>query len=279
MLATLNSPVNAGAWVQEKYGYFFKLSGTYLYTNQEFDNEGNTRDIRANDDGVANTSYKEVTLTGYLEYGYTDRLTFVANLPFKITSSKRTELPSPENPPRNVDVVTGGLSDVIVSGRLLLFGRSTPLSIQAGVKIPMGYDRVPPDEGSPLGSGKVDVEGWVQAGASLYPVPAYFTGQFGYRMRGGTGISDEYLFQVEAGLTPSRWLLKATLDGIISATTPVDQESSTVTTTNTDVVKLIPTVGYSISPRFAVGAEAFITLHGKNTVAGITYVLGIVFSR
>lgn len=255
------------------------MTGTYLYTDQEFDSEGNTRNIRANDDGVSNTSFKEVTLTGYLEYGFTGRLTFVAAVPFKVISSKRKELPSPGNPERNVEVVTGGFSDVTVSGRLLLLGRSAPLSVQAGVKIPMGYDRAPPDEGSPLGSGEVDVEGWVLAGASLYPLPAYATGQFGYRLRGGLGIADEYLFQVEAGLTPSRWLLKATLDGIISAKTPVDQESSTVTTTNAGVVKLIPTLAYSFSPRFAVGAEAFITLHGKSTVAGATYVLGVAFSR
>jgi hypothetical protein len=273
------SPAVAGAWVQKKRGYFFKLTGSYLYTNREYDSEGNVNDIRANDKGVTNTSYKEVALSGYLEYGFTDRVTLVTNFPFKIVTSKRTELPTPENPLRTVEVVTGGLSDFTVSARLLLLGRAAPLSVQGGVKIPLGYDRFPPEEGAPLGSGKVDVEGWVLAGTSLYPLPAYVTGQVGYRLRDGQGISDEFLFQAEAGLTPSPWYLKATLEGTYSTTTPVEQESSTVTTTNTDVLKLIPTLGYDFSPWFTIGAEAFITLRGKNTVAGTTYVLGVAFTR
>lgn len=279
VLVAQHSPAIAGAWVQKQRGYFFKLTGSYLYTNQEYDSEGNVNDIRANDDGITNTSYKEVALTGYLEYGFTDRVTLVTNFPFKIVTSKRTELSTPDDPQRTVEVVTGGLSDFTVSARLLLFGRAAPLSVQGGVKIPLGYDRFPPEEGAPLGSGKVDVEGWVLAGTSLHPLPAYVTGQVGYRLRDGQGISDEFLFQAEAGLTPSPWYMKATLEGTYSAKTPVEQESPTVTTTNTDVLKLIPTVGYDFSPWFAVGAEAFITLNGKNTVAGTTYVLGVVFTR
>jgi hypothetical protein len=279
VLALGHSSVQAGAWVQEKQGYFFKLTGTYLYTTEEFDSEGNIRPIRADDTGIINATYKDVTATGYLEYGVTGRLTMVANLPFKVVTSTRTEFPSPDTPMRNVEVVTGGFSDLWLSGRFLLFGKATPLSVQAGVKIPMGYDAAPPDEGAPLGSGEADVEGLVLAGASLYPVPAYVTGHFGYRLRGGRGIADEYLFQAEVGLTPGAWLFKVTLDGIYSAETPDDQGSATVTVTNQDVLKAIPTVGYAFNERFSIGAEAYHILHGKNTVAGTTYVLGIVFTR
>jgi hypothetical protein len=279
VLALANSPARSGAWVQSKHGYFLKLTGTYLYTTEEFDSEGNILPIRAGEPGIENATYKEVTATGYLEYGVTERLTLVANLPFKIVTSQRTELPAPGSPMRHVEVVTGGLADLTVSGRYLMFGKATPVSVQAGVKVPMGYDAAPPDQGAPLGSGKVDVEGHLLAGASLYPVPAYLTGQIGYRLRGGMGIADEYLFQVEAGLNPGFWLFKVTLDGIYSAKAPEEEESSTVTVTNQDVLKVIPTIGYTFTKRFWIGAEAYHPLHGKNTVAGTTYAVGIAFTR
>lgn len=279
ILTLQHSTVRAGAWVQNKHSYFLKLSGTYLYTTEEFDSEGNLQDIRAQDSLITDTSYEEVTATAYLEYGLTGRLTLVANLPFKIVTSKRTELPVPGVPQRNVEVVTGGLSDLTLSGRFLLTNNKMPISIQAGLKIPLGYDPSPPDEGTPIGSGKVDAEAILLAGSSLYPVPAYITGGFGYRVRGGTGISDEYLFQVEVGLTPGNFLIKATLDGVYSTAEPEEQESSTTTVTNPDILKIIPTIGYSFTPRFAIGAEVFHVLEGKNTVAGTTYVLALVFMR
>jgi hypothetical protein len=278
-LATSHAPAFAGAWVQNKSGYFFKLSGHYLYSTREFNSDGDLQNIRESETTITETSYQDVGLTGYLEYGITNRFTMVANLPFKILTSKRTELPSPGSPIRKVEVVTGGLADLTLSGRFLLFGGGTPISVQAGAKIPMGYDASPPDEGAPLGSGKVDLEGQLLAGASLYPIPAYFTGQVGYRYRNGTGIADEYLFQVELGLTPGRLLLKVTVDGLYSAETPDDRGSATTTVTNQDVVNLIPTIAYGFTPWFSVGAEVFHTLSGKNIVAGTTYVVGVVVTR
>jgi hypothetical protein len=279
LLVAAYAPAAAGAWVRAKSGYFFKLSGSHLYTTEEFDEAGDIREIRGNEPSITNTSYRESALTGYLEYGLTGRLTLVANLPFKIVTSRRTEAPSVGVPEKDVEVVTGGLSDLTASGRYLLIGGATPVSVQGGLKLPLGYDPSPPEEGAPLGSGKIDVEGHLLAGASLYPVPAYITGQFGYRWRGGTGIADEYLFQVEIGLTPGSWLIKTTLDGVYSAGTPDDRGSATTTVTNQDVLKLIPTVGYTPVPWFTFGAEAFFTLEGKNIVAGTTWALAVVITR
>ena len=276
LVSLTNSAAHGGAWVQKKSGYFFKLTGGYLYTTEEYDSAGNTQNIREGESGISNTSYKEVNITGYLEYGVTDRFTAVANLPFKVVTSKWTEAATNDGPSRTVEVVNGGLSDLTLAGRFLLFGKSNPVSIEAGVKLPLGYDATPPDGGAPLGSGKVDVEGALLAGAGLWPIRAYATGAIGYRIRGGSGIADEYLFRVEGGFTPGDWLAKATLEGIYSAETPGDQESSTVAVTNQDVLKIIPTVAYRFHYRFAVGAELIHTLAGKNTVSGTTYTVGIL---
>jgi hypothetical protein len=276
MLSVFAAASNAGAWVQKKKAYFFKLTGSYLYTTEEYDANGNLQTIREGEPGISETSYEELAATGYLEYGASDRFTMIANLPFKIVTSRRTEAPSPSAPTRTVEVVSGGLSDLWLGGRFLLFGTSTPFSIQGGVKLPLGYDASPPDEGAPLGSGKVDVEGLVQAGMGIWPIRAYFTGQAGYRLRGGTDIADEYLFQLEGGFTPGNWLIKATLDGVYSTGSHEDQGSSTVLVTNQDILKIIPTVAYRAHYRLAIGAEVFHILSGKNSVAGTTYAIGIV---
>lgn len=276
-LFALSTAAYAGAWIQKKNAYFFKLTGSYLYSTEEYDANGNLQTIREDEPGISETSYKELAATGYLEYGASDRFTIIANLPFKIVTSRRTESPTPGTPTRNVEVVTGGLSDLLLGGRFLLFGTSTPISIQGGVKLPLGYDASPPDEGAPLGSGKVDVEGLVQAGMGIWPIRAYITGQAGYRLRGGNDIADEYLFQLEGGFTPGNWLIKATLDGVYSAGSHEDQGSSTILVTNSDVLKVIPTVAYRVHYRLAIGAEVFHILSGKNTVAGTTYAIGIVF--
>ncbi len=276
-LSVFSAAAHAGAWVQKKNAWFFKLTGSYLYSTEEYDADGNLQTIREGEPGISETSYKELAATGYLEYGASDRFTIVANLPFKIVTTHRTEAPSPGAPTRSVEVVTGGLSDLLLGGRFLLFGTSTPLSIQGGVKLPLGYDTSPPDEGAPLGSGKVDVEGLVLAGMGIWPIRAYITGQAGYRLRGGNDISDEYLFQLEGGFTPGNWLIKATLDGVYSTGSHEDLGSSTVIVTNQDVLKVIPTIAYRVHYRLAIGAEVFHILSGKNTVAGTTYAVGIVF--
>jgi hypothetical protein len=276
LVALIHSSAYGGAWVQKKRSYFLKFMAGYLYTTEEYDSEGNIRRIREGDTGIDQTSYKEMSLVGYLEYGVTERFTVTANLPFKVVTSKRREAATADAPMRTVEVVTGGLSDLWLSGRLLLMGESTPLSIQAGVKLPLGYDATPPDGGAPLGSGKLDLEAALLAGAGIWPIRAYFTGSVGFGLRGGTNIANEYLFRVEGGFTPGNWLAKATLEGVYSADKSASDESSTLVITNQDVLKLIPTVAYRFHYRFAVGVEAIHTLAGRNTVAGTTYFAGIL---
>jgi hypothetical protein len=277
LVSVLPSAGLSGAWVQKKGGYYLKLTAAHIYTTEEFDSAGNLRPIREGEPGIGNTSYRELYLFGYLEYGVAKRLTLVANLPFKIATSRRTELPGPGSPMRSVEVVTGGLSDLNVSARVLLFGTSAPVSVQAGAILPLGYDPSPPGQGAPLGSGKVDFEGLLLSGVSLWPIRAYLTGHAGYRIRGGSEFADQYLYQVEGGVTPGPWFAKVTLEGIYSARKGAGGGSATIATTNQDVLKLIPTIAYRFDHRFALGAELIHTVSGKNTVAGTTYSVEVVF--
>ena len=101
-LSVFSAAAHAGAWVQKKNAYLFKLTGSYLYSTEEYDADGNLQTIREGEPGISETSYKELAATGYLEYGASDRFTIVANLPFKIVTTHRTEAPSPGAPTRSV---------------------------------------------------------------------------------------------------------------------------------------------------------------------------------
>lgn len=262
-----------------------KLSGTYLYSEKEFDHLGDEVDIRAGDELITETSYRDIGFAGYVEYGLTDRLTIVGTLPFKILTSKRTELGTFGGPTEAVEVVTGGLSDLNLSARYPLVKGPLPVAVQAGAKVPLGYDRTPGDEGAPLGSGKIDVEAHLLAGASLYPFPGYLTGGAGYRLRGGN-LSDQFVFSLEGGVTFPRFQVKAAIDGTYSADAPPElvdpaggQTSSITRITDQDILKISPGVSFAVGRGAYLTAEAYYIVAGKNTVAGTTYSIGLVFQQ
>ena len=80
---------------------------------------------------------------------------------------------------------TVGFADLTVSGRYALLDASFVVSLQGGVKLPLGYQEQPDNDGAPLGTGDVDFEGHLLVGKSLFPIPAYLTGSIGYRCRTG----------------------------------------------------------------------------------------------
>ena len=273
----------AGAWVRKKAGYYFKTSGAYLFATDEYDHNGNVVDIFSNLLLVDNTSFRDVGVSAYFEYGITDRLTLVGSLPFKVLSSERRELANENTPVRRLELVNGGLSDLWMSLRYPLVRGPLILSLQGGAKLPLFYDPSPPNEGSPLGSAKVDVEGRVLVGKSLYPFPGYLGVEAGYRLRGGN-LDDEILLGAEGGVTLGRVFTKVGVDALFSTVDPRDltvsaDDGRSVLVANQDIVKLNPVVGYSITAGLTVTAEIFHVLSGKNTVKGTTYSVGLVFER
>ena len=161
------------------------------------------------------------------------------------------------------------------------------LSVQAGAKIPLAYSN-PPDQGLPaLGTGYVDGIAELNLGVSLYPLPAYLSAGAGYVVRGGP-LNDEMIFNVQAGYTLRRLFLKLELQGIKNTVDPPDRAGMPVSQPgdvgqlqfgDQDVLKLIPVVSYSLSKRFQITGEMYHVLGGKNTLAGTTYALGIIFQR
>jgi len=279
----LATSVSAQAWVQKEDGYFFKLAASYLTTEEMFDFQGNRTSLFADDSTKSNGTYNEFAITAYLEYGINDYLTFVGNLPFKIVANTFTE-DLPPLDPREVTLANGGMSDLTVSLRMQAV-KKPALAIQGGVKIPLGYEQNPDNNGPRLGTGKADAELSVLGGVSLWPVPAYISGGLGYRWRGGQEFHNEFVFNVETGYTLRRLFMKVRLEGTNNVE-DLSQIPANATATerqdnigDQDIYKFLPTVTYHFTPGFSATAEAYQTFAGKNTVYGTTWAVALEWNK
>jgi hypothetical protein len=277
---------HGGAWVQKQDSYYFKVAVSYLDTDRELNFNGDEVDILSGDTLSIDASYRDLTISTYVEYGITDRITVVGTLPFKVLTSRRTQLSDlAPDIRRDIDATTGGLGDLGLGLRYPLLSAPFPVSLQGTVKLPLGYDRSPENMGPPLGSGHVDIEGALLAGVSLYPFPAYLTGGAGYRVRGGD-LADEMVFNVEGGVTWRRIMARLGADATLSTADPPDlgqagdgRASSSVVITEQDVVKITPAVAVLLSNEISLVFEAFHIVDGKNTVTGTTWSAGIAFRQ
>lgn len=266
----LASAAFAGAWTQNKGGYYFKVGTSYL---------NSTRDIDANGDQIqkANTGELiDLNYSAYLEYGLLDRLTLVSSVPYKRLQDTRTwrDLNS---------VVTGttlerrrGFGDMEMRLRWLLINKPVVASIAVGGKIPLWYDE-DPSTLVPLSSKKVDADVRILLGQSLYPAPIYVTGEAGYRIRGG-GFSNEGFYALEVGITVDRFLFKGYLSGIRTFGTcnPVEEVGLIG---DQNVLKLSPGIIYRLTDWLELSVDMIHIAAGCNTAAGNTFLFGIAFKR
>ncbi|UCH85559.1 MAG: hypothetical protein JSW50_07700 [Candidatus Latescibacterota bacterium] len=277
------------AWVKSRGEYFLKLYGAYLYTTQEFDSNGELQDLFEEDASKTDASFRDISFVGYLEYGLTDNLTLVTELPFRIFTSEETVVAGP-GLMRKVSRTNGGLSDLTVHLRVPILKKSLAWSVQGGIKIPLGYEKVPDNGGPALGTGELDAELTTHAGLSLYPIPAYLSGGVGYRFRGGE-FNDEILYDAEAGITLGRLFVKLRVEGVENTHNPPDVAGSTIVISpregtittivvgDQNYVKILPTLSFDLNDNAAITAEAFHTVAGNNTLAGTTYAAGLIFTR
>lgn len=279
--------LHAGAWPQKKSGYFLKWSVNYLFTTREFNHEGRKLAIFQERLVYKNTSFRDVNLAFYGEYGLTSRLTWVASLAAKVLTSKRTELIGGGLLERDVTVSTAGVADLFAGLRYGLRLQPVVLSVQSAIKLPLGYERRPENDGPPLGTGDVDVEWQLLVGRSLFPV--YLTGGIGYRYRSGP-LHDEWFFSLEAGAALGPCTVKLTVDGLKNTVPPPDIVGQPITTPlpggggtlpniiigDQDIFKISPSVIVRWREGWAFQVEALHIFAGKNTISGTIYSLGLV---
>ncbi|MCE2441424.1 MAG: hypothetical protein J4F39_18630 [Candidatus Latescibacteria bacterium] len=258
------SHASAGAWTQKRGDYYFKLAGGYLNTTQDIDAAGDK--VRKDGEG----ELRDVNCTAYLEYGITDAFTLVATAPYKNMKDTRTFQTGTALERR------WGFGDVEVRMRRLLWNRDFVASVAAGGKIPTWLED---DESTrvPLSTKKVDGDVRLLVGKSLYPFPGYFTGEVGYRLRGGT-FSNEWFYTLEGGVTYDRVLIKGFISGIrtFGNCEPGDEVGLIG---DQNILKISPGIIYRVTPRVEVSMDLIHIASGCNTTAGNTFFVGVALKR
>ena len=256
---------DAGAWAQKTGEYYFKLSALTATYREEFDEAG-TRVPRSG--GMGELS--DFSLGAYLEYGIDDDWTLVASAPYKRLTDERTLAAGIARESNR------RLGDLELRLRRPLRLQPLVISVALGGKIPLGYPaRL--DTRVPVGTGKIDTDLRLLVGRSFHPVPAYATGELGFRLRGGD-FGNETFFSIETGASSGRLLLKARLDGVRTlGECGASGQGGLIG--DQDILKLSPGVIYGLPGDAELSFELIRTAAGCNTTSGNTWILGIARKR
>lgn len=274
--------LDAGGWPQEKGKSFIQLTYGTSSSNTVYKFDGETK--YPTDNGGATVRDFPLADRGlflYLEYGLTEDLTLVADAAFKrsviTTPIERRE--------------TQGLGDIGIAARYRVW-QSGPhvLSARAGLTLPTGYNR---DLTPPLGNGIPTLSLGGEYGISFYPIPAYATAAFGYRIRPSiyafSGLQNEteefepdyadaVYTDLEGGYTiANRLLLKAGLRFMTTVRSDDNDFDVRHPPETEQYLKVGGGVGLSVYRGFSLSADIFATPLGKKTANSLDLFIGLAW--
>jgi len=290
LLIILQSNICAGAWTQKSGSYYIKFETSYLKTFKEYNHKGEQLNILEEQFIFKDAFFRDISLRAYAEYGLFNNLTIIGKLPIKISTSGYflDDLYSQGE----VSRTTTGLGDLNVALKYGVITQPVAVAVRGGLKIPMGYEKHPDNGGPQLGSGEIDLQGMVEIGLSLHPLPMYLGGGIGYHNRGGA-LHDEFVYHLETGYTLDQWFFKLYFNGIKNTKTPPDLYGDEIQLPLTggggitpdyifgdiDLNQISFTLSRQIKEGMSIEATVYQILSGKNTVTGQTYSLGLAIYK
>jgi hypothetical protein len=251
-----------GAWTAEKGASYNRLAINYYYSEKNYIDDSDR--LSFPDDG----SFQDINLNYYVEYGLTDRTTFIGSLYNKWIKKEDD----------TVEMKTWGMGDVDLALKHKLVDNSFGVvSAQGLVKIPELYDE---DDTLPLGNGQYDFELRILYGRSIRPIlPGYYNAEIGYRWR-AEQPSDEFRFLAEFGVDFSeKFYGRVKLDGLLGVDNgekSVDSSGNPTISNDFDLIKLDVALGYKMTKRWGLEAAYTPSIYGQYTAAGATYTLALV---
>ncbi len=279
ILVLLPLPLLArGAWNQKPDGYYIKLGPTFLTANQEYDLQGDLRDIFNDPANFRNPSFGITNIGFYAELGLTDWLTGTLSTQYSVAVREATL-------PNGVDTSqsASGLGDIWLGGRVRLLpdGGSIVGAVTLGLKLPTGS----PNQEIPLGTGVIDYEGAVAFGGpfALAELPGYWQSSGGYRLRNRG--ANELTYQAEIGVTIAETLmLQGVVDGVHSFA-DFDAASSAiggmVSTASSDqsFARWNANFIYSLSPDTDLTVGYGHTFSGRNALSAGAFGVGVAWKK
>lgn len=269
-LLLVRQEANAGAWTQQRGEGYYKLGLRVVRATRFYEPGGNRISIPTTGD---------YTTSFYGEYGLTDRLTLVVDVPFKrITLNRQVERTS-GFVLFDGDAKTGVAdSEFGVRFGLIRKGQSV-LSAELLFGIPIGDDTQ--QSGLLTGDGEFNQLFKLQFGQSLYPKPVYFSGEVGFNNR-TNGYSDEFRYAAEMGYTfHNKVLAIFRIRGVESLKNGDGALGGMVGLFANDQSYLSygPELVYSVDRTFGVSVGIEGATRGENVLSAVAFSLGFSVNR
>ena len=274
LLAFLFTAVlSAGPWPQGKGKGYLKVYEFWLRFDQHYTSTGEL-DPNATL-GLYNTAL-------YGEYGLTDRLTAVVNLPFYSRNVINNQVSGTRGNVVIPGEAIGGLGDTDVALRYTLTKPQarTPVSATLTLGLPLGEAAGGEQGNLQTGDGEFNQLLTVGVGHS-FADNIYATASVGVNNR-TNGFSDEFRYNLEAGLALANnrvWLI-GRLNGVTSfqnGETAATVSSTSVFSNNAEFLSVGGEVNVYVSKRFGLSAGAATAVSGRIIAAAPAYSAGVFF--
>jgi len=263
----------AGPWPKPKGEGYFKLYQFWLQFDQHFTTTGEL-DPNATL-GLYNTAI-------YAEYGLTDRLTGVMNLPFYSRNVINSQVSMTRGNVIIPGEAIGGLGDAELAARYALTapGASFPIAATLTLGLPLGEAAGGEQMNLQTGDGEFNQMLTLSAGKSLAD-NLYATASIGVNNR-TKGFSDEFRFGLEAGLGIANnriWLI-GRLDGVnsfMNGETAATISSTSVFSNNAEYVSIGGELNVYVTDKLGVSAGVATAVSGRIIAAAPAFTAGVFY--
>jgi protein XagA len=253
LLMALPLYATAGAWLRAPNESYAKVGVSNFQSNEIYGPKSNQT--------LPGPDFSDTTTFIYAEYGWSPSWTGALSVSHK---NLRRELGGRSN-------TTQGYSDLWLFAKRGLSLRPFVVSVQAGLKSPLGYSR---SENPPLGDGQIDWEGRVLVGRSVGFLSGYVNVEAAYRKRNGD-VSDEFPYRLETGARTGRNVtLTLALDGVSS------RSNDTASTTGNRAPNVFDEEYMTLGPGLivSIGEGVAFEFNYDRTIAGGNTAVGNKFS-
>ncbi len=259
-----------GGWPKKKKTYYFKLSGWYLNADEHFTPNGKG----------PNTTTQLFSTSLYGEYGITDRLTAVANIPFFYRNTFNKTIVNGEETSPGEDLNSFG--DTQIGLKYGIFQNDT-FSATFGITLDLPFGENGKGVGGRLATGDEEFNHIYRfdVGASIYnsdKVSVYGNLYTGLNVR-TEGFSDESRSGIEIGagfLDKKLWIVGKldTIQPLFNGDREPGQGQG-IFVNNVEVTSLTPEVNFYISKKIGFSAGMTIPLSGTFVYTNPSYTAGI----
>ncbi len=265
-LSAFASSYAGGGWPQPKRGGYFKLGQNMILSSRFYGPAGDLVDI---------TSIGLYTTSVYGEYGFTDRITGIAYIPFFVRSTLN------EVKFRQSGTVVAGdqfssIGDVEVGVKYgLITGRPIVVAGSLMLGLPLGSTGGGESQILQTGDGEFNQMVRIDASHSFHPKPLFVSAYAAFNNR-TRNFSDEVRFGLEFGGTFKKFIPILKLNVVQSLEnggTSVVQNG--VFSNNTEYVSPSLEINYQLNDKFGISGSGAFAFSGQNILAAPNWGLGV----